>query len=148
MGKIAGIRGKSPEAYPPDNEGQPSISTQGVTNAGPLTSIASPFSLLPDGPIEAGGDGERIIVMFSGQLQWPNTEETGATSTVTVGIYMDGTLEYSIKALVLTAPFSPNPPEPVPFSLFWETPSTGAHEIDIKVQPSASTNVYAANNSL
>ena len=71
MGKIAGIKDKSLETYP-DKSGQPTISTQAVVNNTPVQLLKTPpTSLLPDGPIEAGGSGESIIVMFSGVFQWP-----------------------------------------------------------------------------
>jgi len=148
MGKIAGIRDRSFETYG-EKSGQPTISTQSVVRAGPFTNVVTPFSLLPSGPIEAGGSGGRIIVMVSGQLQWPNTMETPAPSTCTVGIYLDGTLNYSIQAFVPIGGI-PNVdlPQPVSFSLYWETATAGAHEVDVKVTPGVSTDIYAANVSV
>lgn len=138
MGKIAGIKGKSPEAYPPDNTGKPTISTESAVNPGPVALGLAPAlpSLLPDGPIEAGSAGERIIVMFSGALQWPGGDEGPASATVTVGIYLDGssTPAYSIPIFLPSSTVSPNPPQPVSFSLFWETPTDGVHAVDVKAQ--------------
>jgi hypothetical protein len=152
MGKLAGIKGKSPEAYPPDFSGQPTISSQSVVNKTPVNFINTPpVSLLPDGPIDAGSAEERIIVMFSGQLQWPNSSEVPGNSTVAVGIYLDGspTPAYSIVAFVPSSGgIFPSPPQPVPFSLFWETPTDGAHEVDIKANCTTATGATATNGSL
>ncbi len=152
MGKLAGIKGKSPDAYPPDSLGQPTISTQSVVNRTPVNFINTPpVSLLPNGPIEAGGAGERIIVMFSGQLQWPNNSEVPGNSTVAVGVYLDGspTAFYSVVAFVPSSGgISPTQPQPVPFSLFWETSTNGAHKVDIKANCTTATGATAANGSL
>ncbi len=151
MGKIAGIKDKSLETYPEKN-GPPSLSTQSVVNTTPVTATTTAlFSLLPDGPLEAGGSGDRIIVMFSGQLQWPNATEVAAPATVAVGIYLDGSSSpsYSISVYVPASNVFPaTPPQPIPFSLFWETPADGQHSVDIKAQAGAGTGVYAANGSL
>ncbi len=151
MGKLAGIKGKSPEAYPPDNPGKPSISTQS-SSVGPAISFGTvPVSLLPDGPIEAGDSGERVIVMYSGVLQWANSDESPAAVTVTVGIYLDGagSPDYSISVFVPSTNF--NPPagaaEPTPFSLFWETPENSAHTVDVKANTVAN-GCYASSRSI
>ncbi len=153
MGKLAGIKGKSPDAYPPDNLGQPTISTQSVVNSNfvdiPTNNASPPASLLPAGPIQAGGAQERIIVMFSGQLQWPNASEIPGNSTIGVGIYLDGSLVYSIIAFVASSStVRPDLPiAPVPFSLFWETPANGIHTVDIKAKGTLGAAV-GANGSL
>jgi len=152
MGKISNFKNKSPETYT-DKSGQPIISTESVTNLGPLTATsAALFSLLPHGPLEAGGSTDRIIVMFSGQLQWPNATEVHTATSATVGIYLDGsaTPSYAISVYVPDGGTNPlsNPPAPVPFSLFWETPLEGTHTVDIKAQATPGTGVYAANCSL
>jgi hypothetical protein len=141
MAKIAGIKGKSPEAYPPDNPGVPIIHTESLLTEPVEFVNTAPVSLLPDGPVEAGSSGDRIIVMFSGQLQWPFTLVDDApvadSVIVTVGIYLDGssTPAYSITAFVPASNVAPATPiQPVPFSLFWETSADGAHEVDIKAE--------------
>jgi len=152
MGKIAGIKNKSLETYP-ELSGQPTISTESVTNVGPVTAtISALFSLLPHGPLEAGGSTDRIIVMFSGQFEWPNATEVHTSTTATVGVYLDGSLtpSYIISVYVPDGGTNPltNPPAPVPFSLYWETSADGAHTVDIKAQATPGTAVYAANCSL
>ena len=147
MGKIAGIRGKSPEAYPPDDTGKPSISTQS-SSVGPAISFGTvPVSLLPNGPVEAGNPGERIIVMYSGVLQWANATEVATAVTVDVGIYLDGSPAYSISAFVPGQTPNTFPTKPVPFSLFWETPTNGAHTVDVKANTVANS-CYAASRSI
>lgn len=159
MGKIAGIKNKSPEAYP-DNPGQPTISTYGKKNNNPvLLVVTTPTSLLTGAaPVEAGGSGDRIIVMFSGVLQWPASGsgegQSPENATITVGIYLDssGSPAYSIQAFVPASNLpNVNPPAPVPFSLFWETPADGAHAVDVKAFVNSgglAALAYAAQGSL
>src|SRR5208283_6113097 len=120
MAKIAGIKGQSPEAYPPDNTGQSTIHTQSLLTER-VDFVGTLTSLLPH-TLQAGGAEERIIVMFSGQIQWPNATEVAAAATVTAGIYLDGssTPSYLITFFVPQSTVFPNPPQPVPSSLFWE----------------------------
>jgi len=153
MAKIAGIKGKSPEAYPPDDTGQPTISTYGTANATPIplsTVLTNPTSLLPAGPIEAGGSSDRIIVMFSGVLQWGFGESGPAPAVAKIGVYLDGssTPSYFISVFVPATNAPPTTPaQPTPFSLFWETPVNGAHEVDVKAVTTSGA-CYAAQGSL
>lgn len=149
MGKIAGIKDKSLETYP-DKSGQPTISTQAVVNNTPVQLLKTPpTSLLPDGPIEAGGSGESIIVMFSGVFQWPASGSGEGSSPeyaiITVGIYLDGTLAYSIMVFVPASNIYPTiPPAPTPFSLFWKAPANGVHDIDVKAYVSGGPDAVVA----
>lgn len=157
MGKIAGIKDKSLETYP-DKSGQPTISTYGKENSDPvLLVVTTPTSLLTGAaPVEAGGSGDRIIVMFSGVLQWPASGsgegQSPENATITVGIYLDGSPAYSIQAFVPASNLFPNiPPAPVPFSLFWETPVDGVHAVDVKAFVNSgglAAAAYAAQGSL
>ncbi len=157
MGKIAGIKDKSLETYP-DKSGQPTISTYGKENNNPvLLVVTTPTSLLTGAaPVEAGGSGDRIIVMFSGVLQWPASGsgegQSPENATITVGIYLDGSPAYSIQAFVPASNLpNVNPPAPVPFSLFWETPADGAHAVDVKAFVNSgglAALAYAAQGSL
>ncbi len=157
MGKIAGIKDKSLETYP-DKSGQPTISTYGKVNTTPtLLGLTTPISLLTGAaPVEAGGSGDRIIVMFSGVFQWPASSggegQAPESATITVGIYLDGSPAYSIQAFVPASNLFPtSPPAPVPFSLFWETPADGAHAVDVKAfvnSGGAAALAYAAQGSL
>ncbi len=158
MGKIAGIKGKSPDVYPPDNSGQPTIATESLTTL-PVNvfSDASPpvsTSILPTALL-AGGNEDRVIVMYSGQLQWPYDLVDGSPSpafaTITVGIYLDGssTPAYSIVAFVPVSNIHPaTPPQPVPFSLFWETPSDGEHIVDVRATGTTGVGAWSVSGSL
>ncbi len=162
MGYIVRSKGKSPEAYPPDQGGQPVIATDSL-----LTLPVNVFSkLLPPASVSiipttipAGSDGERIIVMYSGQLQWPYAlvNEEGpvvpvpSDETITVGIYLgpSTTPAYSITVFVPASNLSPvTPPQPVPFSLYWETPSDGEHVIDIRATAPTNNGVWSVSGSL
>ena len=149
MGKIAGIKDKSLETYG-EKSGQPTISTESATNTVPVLIGSASVSLLPSGPIDAGGSSERIIIMFSGVFQWSYSEGIPSPSTCTVGIYLDGspTPIYSISVRVLSTTIYPNPAEPTPFSLFYETPLNGAHEVDIRALVGGDLGAYASNGSL
>jgi|GEM_PF-1423101 len=149
MGKIANIHNKSPETYP-EKSGQPTIFTDSRLTL-PVNIFGDAFStsLLPD-VVASGGNEARIIVMYSGQLQWPYVLVDGSPvagfAVITVGIYLDTstTPAYSIEVFVPVSNISPaTPPQPVPFSLFWETPSNGEHTIDIRAIWTAGTGTTA-----
>jgi len=152
MSKIAGIKDKSLETYG-ERSGQPTISTESLTYPTPIplsTVLTNPTSLLPAGPIEAGGSGDRIIVMFSGVLQRAAGESGPATAVAKIGIYLDGssTPSYFISVFVPATNAPPTtPPLPTPFSLFWETPANGAYEVDVKAVTTSGA-CYAANGSI
>jgi hypothetical protein len=150
MGKIANIKNKSPETYP-DNSGKPVIHTESAVNTTPVSFGPTPISILPDGPIESGASDARIIVMFSGQIQWSAFSEGGpSASVVSVGIFLDGISTYNISVAVpATNAFPTTPPAPTPFSLFWESTTDGAHEVDIRATDTTIGNIaYAVNGSL
>jgi hypothetical protein len=150
MGKIANIKNKSPETYP-DNSGKPVIHTESAVNTTPVSFGPTPISILPDGPIESGASDARIIVMFSGQIQWSAFSEGGpSASVVSVQIFQGGVPVYGISVAVpATNPFPTTPPAPTPFSMFWETPTDGAYEIDVKATDATVGNIaYAVNGSL
>lgn len=137
MAKIAGIKGQSPEAYskPPGKRGVRTISN---SNTGTLIEIddAPGVSLLfEETPISIEAQaGDRAIIMFTGSLQNPNSEEVAASCNVNVGIYLDGspTPVYSINPFLQ---FLDVPTQSVlPISLHFETDvlAAGPHTIDVK----------------
>ena len=71
---------------------------------------------------------------YSGVLQWPASGsgegQSPESATITVGIYLDGSGLFH-SGLCAHRP-NVNPPAPIPFSLFWETPANGAHTVDVK----------------
>lgn len=158
MGYIVRSKGKSPEAYPPDQGGQPVIATDSLLTppVNVFSSLSPPasVSIIPT-TIPAGSDGERIIVMYSGQLQWPydlvDDKPAPSDEIITVGIYLgpDTTPAYSITVFVPASNISPvTPPQPVPFSMYWETPSDGEHVIDIRATAPTDNGVWSASGSL
>lgn len=158
MGYIVRSKGKSPEAYPPDQGGQPVIATDSLLTlpVNVFSSLSPPdsVSIIPT-TIPAGSDGERIIVMYSGQLQWPyalvDDAPVPSAETITVGIYLgpDTTPAYSITVFVPASNISPvTPPQPVPFSMYWETPSDGEHVIDIRATAPTDNGVWSVSGSL
>lgn len=128
MGKIAGLKNKSPETYP-QSQAQPTIvqtlsgkntSSVPLTNAF-ATILASPISFTPPA-------GAMTVVMVSGVIDSPSP----TSETITVEILIDLSLAIEIV-------FDANPGDtPVPFSLVYETGIlTGTQTIDVQAKTGA-----------
>ena len=142
MGKIAGLKGRSPETYP--NARNPGVvSTQahvnpdavGTLTTGLTTLLTSVIDVLP---------GPKALVMYSGVV---SVSSSGAI--VTVSVVVDDLVLYAIEVAAESGANSP-----APFGLIFETSATEAatpdpHTIDI--QASASVGgiaTVAANGSI
>jgi hypothetical protein len=141
MSKIAGLKGRSPEAYPvPKPSGL--VKTSGEVNpsaVGPLTtgltsllSLAEPVEVLP---------GNRAIVTYSGVLT------ASGPVLVTVEVILDGATVWANQIEVTSATESG-----VPFSIVFEThaldETPDPHLIDIQATASvASTATVSAGGS-
>lgn len=142
MGKIAGLKNKSPETYP-QSQAQPTI-VQTLGNVLALASLSNAdfVNLVTPVAFEASG-GARVVLLFSGYLDTP---APGAV-TVEVEVQIDG------DPAVFTATFNTGDATttPTPFSFVFETASLGAgpHSIQIEAETtSGGETVYARNNSV
>ena len=145
MSKIAGIKGHSPEAYP-DTPFSGGIASESAFHAAAVTlSSGAPTSLLgvTPGPITVQvDDGERLIVLFSGFLQDPNSGEGPSNETVNLFVYANDVLfEITVLASVIGSP--------LPVNIYWgeEFGTSGPVVVDIRGQTVAGT-VQAVANSL
>ena len=145
MSKIAGIKGHSPEAYP-DTPFSGGIASESAFHAAAVTlSSGAPTSLLgvTPGPITVQvDDGERLIVLFSGFLQDPNSGEGPSNETVNLFVYANDVLfEITVLASVIGSP--------LPVNIYWgeEFGTSGPVVVDIRGQTDAGT-VQAVANSL
>lgn len=154
MAKIAGIKGQSPETYPPDNPGSSTFQTLSAVNpTAPVGNNA--FTSLLAAPIEIDAVvGEKAIIMFSGVFENPFSGEAFPGSvTVTVAIFLDGTMIVVpvVKSFVLfQATSAPN--SQVPYTLYCELGAfvtAGLHSIDIRAETLlAGQTVTSVNNSI
>ncbi len=142
MGKIAGLKNKSPETYP-QSQAQPTI-VQTLQNVLALASLSNAdfVNLVTPVAFEASG-GARVVLLFSGYLDTP---APGAV-TVEVEVQIDG------DPAVFTATFNTGDATttPTPFSFVFETASLGAgpHSIQIEAETtSGGETVDARNNSV
>ena len=145
MSKIAGIKGHSPEAYP-DTPFSGGIASESAVHAAAVTlSAGAPTSLLgvTPGPITVQvDDGERLIVLFSGFLQDPNSGEGPSNETVNLFVYANEVLfEITVLASVIGSP--------LPVNIYWgeEFGASGPVVVDIRGQTVAGT-VQAVASSL
>ena len=146
MSKIAGIKGHSPEAYP-DTPFSGGIASESAFHAAAVTlSSGAPTSLLGviPGPITVQVDaGERLIVLFSGFLQDPESGgEDPSNETVNLFVYANEVLfEITVLASVIGSP--------LPVNIYWgeEFGTSGPVVVDIRGQTVAGT-VQAVASSL
>lgn len=139
MGKIAGIRGKSPEAYPPDNTGKRPIQTESVTylnngHSSTLIGFLAPQTLFAEtDPIEVdAADGDRIIVLCSGVFANPRVGgENPGNVTVQVQVFLNDVPVFAIQVRVTVSGNSP-----IPFSIFFGQPivAEDTYSIDVRAQ--------------
>lgn len=145
MSKIAGIKGHSPEAYP-DTPFSGGIASESAFHAAAVTlSAGAPTSLLgvTPGPITVQvDDGERLIVLFSGFLQDPNSGEGSSNETANLFVYVNEVL-FEITVLVSITG------SPLPVNIYWgeEFGTSGPVVVDIRGQTDAGT-VQAVASSL
>ena len=146
MSKIAGIKGHSPEAYP-DTPFSGGIASESAFHAAAVTlSSGAPTSLLgvTPGPITVQvDDGERLIVLFSGFLQDPNSGEGPSNETVNLFVYLNTGEQFEISVLASVIG------SPLPVNIYWgdEFGVSASVAVDIRGQTVAGT-VQAVASSL
>lgn len=133
MGKIAGLKNKSPETYPSAPIQSNVLQTLAKANAGPIAiNNSSPTSLIGVLPIMFTPPvSAKALVLFSGVLQ---SASPSAAST-NVEIILDGSPVYTYAVEVKTAG------APVAYGIAFDITGLSAspHTIDIQAQATSGT---------
>ncbi len=132
MGKIAGLKNKSPETYPSAPIQSNVLQTLAKANAGPIAiNNSSPTSLIGVLPIMFTPPvSAKALVLFSGVLQ-----SASSAATTNVEVILDGNPVYTYGVQVKTAG------APVAYGIAFDITGLSAspHTIDIQAQAVSGT---------